>query len=204
MVIILWGDYLNRKTEILEAATKSFTSFGYKATTVEQVAKIANVGKGTVYNFFENKQQLLQFVVKNLIDEMQAEADKTLNPEDSFMTNAHNGLMKMLQFRDRHLLFAKLIEEERQLATPEVSQMLVKIEDEIVSYLADRILIGIEKDEIISCNPKHVAYLLLKAYKAFIVDWQATYSEKLHEEEILNLFEITIFKGLAKKSDEVK
>ena len=56
--------------EILEAATKSFTIFGYKATTVEQVAKIANVGKGTVYNFFENKQQLLQFVVKNLINEM--------------------------------------------------------------------------------------------------------------------------------------
>ena len=195
---------MNRKTEILEAATKSFTLFGYKATTVEQVAKIANVGKGTVYNFFENKQQLLQFVVKNLIEEMQNEADKTLNPKDSFMTNAHNGLMKMLQFRDRHLLFAKLIEEERQLATPEVSQMLVKIEDEIVSYLSERILVGIEKDEIIPCDPKHVAYLLLKAYKAFVVDWQATYDETLHEDEILNLFKITIFKGLAKKSDEVK
>ncbi len=190
--------------EILEAATKSFTLFGYKATTVEQVAKIANVGKGTVYNFFENKQQLLQFVVKNLIEEMQSEADKTLNPNTSFMTNAHNGLMKMLQFRDRHLLFAKLIEEERQLATPEVSKMLGKIEDEIVSYLAGHIRVGIEKDEIISCEPKQVAYLLLKAYKAFIVDWQATYGEAMHEEDILNLFKVTIFKGLAKKSAEVQ
>jgi AcrR family transcriptional regulator len=190
--------------EILEAATKSFTLFGYKATTVEQVAKIANVGKGTVYNFFENKQQLLQFVVKNLIDEMRNEADKTLNPDDSFMKNAHNGLMKMLQFRDRHLLFAKLIEEERQLATPEVRLMLGEIEDEIVSYVANRIQIGIEKDEIIDCDPKQVAYLLLKAYKAFIVDWQATYGEAMHEKEILNLFKVTIFKGLAKKSAEVQ
>ena len=190
--------------EILEAATKSFTIFGYKATTVEQVAKIANVGKGTVYNFFENKQQLLHFAVKNLINEMQNEADKTLNPNDSFMTNAHNGLMRMLQFRDRHLLFAKLIEEERQLATPEVRKILGEIEDEIVSYIADLIQLGMEKDEIILCEPKQVAYLLLKAYKAFIVDWQATYGEAMQEEDILNLFKVTIFKGLAKRSADVQ
>lgn len=195
---------MDRKTEILDAATKSFTLFGYKATTVEQVAKIANVGKGTVYNFFENKQQLLQFVVKNLISEMQNEADNSLNSNESFMKNAHNCLMRMLHFRDRHLLFAKLIEEERQFATREVRQMLGKIEDEIVSYLANLIQLGIEKDEIILCETKQVAYLLLKAYKAFIVDWQATYGEAMQEEDILNLFKITIFKGLAKKSADVQ
>ena len=195
---------MNRKIEILEAATKSFTLFGYKATTVEQVAKIANVGKGTVYNFFENKQQLLQFVVKNVIDEMQNEANKVLNPNAPFMTNAHNGLIQMLKFRDRHLLLAKLIEEERQFATPEVRKMLGEIEDEIVSYLAALIQKGIEKGEVIACEPKQVAYLLLKAYKAFIADWQATYGEVMHEDEILNLFKITIFKGLAKKSAGVQ
>lgn len=200
---MLWGDCLNRKVEIVEAAKKSFTLFGYKATTVEQVAKIANVGKGTIYNFFENKQELLQFVVKNLIDEMQSEAAKSLNPNNSFMTNAHNMLMRMLQFRDRHLLLAKLIEEERQFATPEVRNMLAKIEDEIVCYLAAHIQLGMEKGEIILCEPKQVAYLLLKAYKAFIVDWQATYGEVMLEEDILNLFSATIFKGLAKKTADV-
>ncbi|CAM5658051.1 HTH-type transcriptional repressor AcnR OS=Lysinibacillus sphaericus OX=1421 GN=acnR PE=4 SV=1 [Lysinibacillus sphaericus] len=35
---------MDRRQEIIEAAAKSFTLFGYKATTMEQVAKIANVG----------------------------------------------------------------------------------------------------------------------------------------------------------------
>lgn len=192
---------MNRRAEILEAATQSFALFGYKATTVDQVAKIANVGKGTVYNFFENKQELLKFAVKNLISEMQIEADQTLDSSASFMKNAHNGLMKMLQFRERHLLFAKLIEEEKQLATPEVRVMLSQIEDEIVSYLANRIKVGIQKQEIIECEPKQVAYLLLKAYKAFILDWQETYNEEMCEKDILSLFEKTIFRGLAKKSE---
>ncbi|MES9682444.1 helix-turn-helix domain-containing protein, partial [Gottfriedia acidiceleris] len=47
-----------KKQNILQAATKSFTIFGYKATTMSQIAKQANVGKGTIYTFFKNKEEL--------------------------------------------------------------------------------------------------------------------------------------------------
>ncbi|MGQ0422282.1 TetR/AcrR family transcriptional regulator, partial [Bacillus sp. HC-Mk] len=46
---------IDRKRSIIEAATKSFSAFGYKATTMYQVAKLANVGKGTIYTFFKNR-----------------------------------------------------------------------------------------------------------------------------------------------------
>lgn len=190
---------MDRRQEILQAATKSFTLFGYKATTIEQVAKIANVGKGTIYTFFENKDELFQEVVMNLIHEMKLETDRTIDLNSSFLNNAHTSLMKMLQFRERHLLFAKLIEEEKALRTPAVKQMLLKIESEIISYVSMRIQNGIEKDEIVDCNPQHVAYLLFKSYIAFIVDWQLTHDEPITEEEIVTLFNQTIFSGLAKK-----
>ena len=122
---------MDRRTEILEAATKSFSLFGYKATTVDQVAKIANVGKGTIYTFFDTKEQLLEHAVLNMVGEMKVEADYTIDPTLSFSKNAHNALIRMLQFRDRHLLFAKLIEEEKEIQTPAVKQMLLRIEDEI-------------------------------------------------------------------------
>lgn len=191
---------MDRRHEILIAATKSFTLFGYKATTIEQVAKIANVGKGTIYTFFKNKEELFQEVVFHLIGEMKRETDQLIDVNASFMQNAHTALMKMLQFRERHLLFAKLIDEERALGTPEVQQMLLKIESEIISYVSMRIRNGIAKDEVIECNPEHVAFLLFKSYLAFIVDWQLTHNEPLNEQEILTLFSETIFRGLAKKN----
>lgn len=190
---------MDRRHEILIAATKSFTLFGYKATTIEQVAKIANVGKGTIYTFFKNKEELFQEVVFHLIGEMKRETDQLIDVNASFMQNAHTALMKMLQFRERHLLFAKLIDEERALGTPEVQQMLLKIESEIISYVSMRIRNGIAKGEVIDCNPEHVAFLLFKSYLAFIVDWQLTHNEPLNEQEILTLFSETIFRGLAKK-----
>lgn len=188
---------MDRRHEILQAATKSFTLFGYKATTIEQVAKIANVGKGTIYTFFSNKEELFQEVVIHLIHQMTHEADGLIDVEASFTQNAHRALMKMLEFRERHLLFAKLLEEEMALRTPEVKQMLLKIESEIISYVSARIRKGIEKGEVVPCNPEHVAFLLFKSYLAFIVDWQLTHNESLDEKEILDLFNETIFRGLA-------
>ena len=190
---------MDRRQEILDAASKSFSLFGYKPTTMDQVAKIANVGKGTIYTFFSNKEELLQEVVVSMIREMKTEMDTTIVPTLGFMENAHIALMRILQFRARHLLFAKLLEEEKELRTPAVKNMLHQIENEIVSYVAGRIQVGIDKGEINDCHPENVAYLLLKSYMAFVVDWQVTHEEELSEEAILNLFKQTIFRGLAKK-----
>ncbi len=187
---------MDRRQEILEAATKSFTLFGYKATTMEQVAKIANVGKGTIYTFFANKEILFQEIAMSLVREMQAEADAVLDASASFMDNAHNALMKMLQFREKHLLFAKLLEEEKELRTPAVKQALARIETEILSYVTELIQRRIVKEEIRDCDAELVSFLLLKAYLAFVVDWHELHGEIIPEEKILNLFKETIFRGL--------
>ncbi|MGE8036067.1 TetR family transcriptional regulator [Lysinibacillus sp. KCTC 33748] len=187
---------MDRRQEILEAATKSFTLFGYKATTMEQVAKIANVGKGTIYTFFANKEILFQEIAMSLVREMQAEADAVLDASASFMDNAHNALMRMLHFREKHLLFAKLLEEEKELRTPAVKQALVRIENEILSYVTELIQRRIVKGEIRDCDAELVSFLLLKAYLAFVVDWHELHGEIIPEEKILNLFKETIFRGL--------
>ncbi|GLC89861.1 TetR/AcrR family transcriptional regulator [Lysinibacillus piscis] len=187
---------MDRRQEILEAAAKSFTLFGYKATTMEQVAKIANVGKGTIYTFFANKEILFQEIVMSLVNEMKIEADAVLDASASFMDNAHQALMKLLQFREKHLLFAKLIEEEKELRTPAVKQVLAQIETEIISYIAELIQRRIDTGEIKNCDGQLVSYLLFKAYLAFVVDWYESHGEVIEEERILNLFQETIFRGL--------
>ena len=59
-----------RKKIIMEAAKKSFALFGYKGTTVDQIAKIAGIGKGSVYISFNNKEEILREIIVSLIEEM--------------------------------------------------------------------------------------------------------------------------------------
>ena len=187
---------MDRRQEILEAASKSFSLFGYKATTMDQVAKIANVGKGTIYTFFENKEILFQEIVVKLISEMILAAEQEIETNRPFQENAHNVLMKILQFREVHQLYAKLVEEEKELRTPTVETMLIRIEKEIVSYISEKINIAVDKKELCPCDSELVAFLLFKSYIGLVADWVETHDSELSEERIAALFRDTIFKGL--------
>ncbi len=187
---------MDRKQEILVAAAKSFSMFGFKATTMEQVAKIANVGKGTIYTFFANKEEVFNEVVLSMINEMRTEADIAAIEGGSFETNAHARLMHMLKFRKTHLLYAKLIDEEKEIRTPAVAEVLKSIEKEIVSYIEEKIKNAIRKGELKQCDTELVAYLLFKSYLSLVVDWGKTHEHELEEERIVKLLSGTVFSSL--------
>lgn len=187
---------MDRRQEILAAAAKSFSLFGYKATTMDQVAKIANVGKGTIYIFFANKEELFNAIVLNMMQEMRIEADAVTVEGAPFQQNAHARLMRMLEFRESHQLYAKLIDEEKEIRTPAVSEVLVAIEKEIVSFIKGKIERAIAKGELKPCDSELVAYLIFKSYMALVADWSKTHDKDLNEKQIAGLLSDTIFKSL--------
>lgn len=56
-----------RPHEILKAALDVFVSHGYEATRLEDVAERAGVSKGTIYLYFESKEELFAEVVRQAI-----------------------------------------------------------------------------------------------------------------------------------------
>ena len=190
---------MNKKQEILEAATTSFTMFGYKATTIEQVAKLAKVGKGTVYTFFDNKEKLLQEAVLTMVHDMRVETEASFDTSIPFMENVHNSIIRLLQYRERHLLFVKLLEEEKRMQTPAVKETIVSINREIINYVSEKLKTAIERGVIRDCNTEIIAYVMLKSYIALIVDWEQTYGEPLSEQQIVEVIKTTILGGLTLK-----
>lgn len=47
-----------KKERILEAAEKVFSSHGYEKATMDEIMNLADVGKGTIYKYYGNKEQL--------------------------------------------------------------------------------------------------------------------------------------------------
>ncbi|MFP3472982.1 TetR/AcrR family transcriptional regulator, partial [Micrococcus sp. SIMBA_144] len=75
---------------------------------MDQVAKLANVGKGTIYTFFKNKEELFDEIVSSLIKEMTHEAAEVIDPDATFSENVHAALFRLLEFRKEHKLTIKL------------------------------------------------------------------------------------------------
>ncbi|HEX6051632.1 MAG TPA: TetR/AcrR family transcriptional regulator [Gemmatimonadaceae bacterium] len=56
-----------RPQELLDAALEVFSTYGYRATRLEQVAEAAGVTKGAIYYYFETKEELLKQALQNRI-----------------------------------------------------------------------------------------------------------------------------------------
>lgn len=189
-------EIIDRKKQIVDAATKSFSLFGYKATTMDQVAKLANVGKGTIYTFFSNKEELFDEIAFSLMNEMKARAEEAISPNVTFSENVHNALFSMLEYRKEHKLTIKLYQEAREMGTPAVSDALHKLEQMVVEFLSERISRAIESKAIKPCNPEMTAFVMLKLYVALIFDWERERGE-LDKDEIANLFKLYLIEGLS-------
>jgi len=72
------ADTGTRRQSILEAAEKVFEAHGYAEATIEQVAIEAGIAKGSVYNYFQSKQDLFHQVLLLAFAEDQAQMDRLL------------------------------------------------------------------------------------------------------------------------------
>ena len=59
----------NTKQEILEAALDLFSVQGFEATSLSQIADAVGIRKASLYSHFENKQAILDALVKDVLDQ---------------------------------------------------------------------------------------------------------------------------------------
>jgi AcrR family transcriptional regulator len=70
-----------KRRQILEGAEKVFRAQGFDAASMGEIARAAGVSKGTLYVYFENKEQLFQSIVSEQC-KAQAEGIFNFGPDD--------------------------------------------------------------------------------------------------------------------------
>lgn len=69
-----------KKEGILSEATKAFTRFGFKKTSVDQIARMAGVAKGTIYLACQSKQDLFYQVLHREVRKWVADVSTAIDP----------------------------------------------------------------------------------------------------------------------------
>ncbi|KMK76068.1 TetR/AcrR family transcriptional regulator [Alkalihalobacillus pseudalcaliphilus] len=177
----------NKKETILTAAKEAFSKYGYKATTIDQIAKIANVGKGTIYTTFKNKDDLFNEVLHDLLNEVQDIFHRSISEGKDLIENISMALKELLLFREQHQLLVKLQDEMTYFAS-ESSKRALKEFDQVIVRLIDHYLQQAEQRKKIVSPHRHVtAYLMYKTYMMLVSDYEEQY-EPLQQEEIITIF----------------
>jgi len=97
----------NTKEKIIETAQKLFGKYGYNRTSVDEIAKIAHIAKGTIYHYFKSKSELLEEVIKReeilLRDELKKNIDLAITPQDklrAFVMTRFNFIKNLSNYYD--------------------------------------------------------------------------------------------------------
>ena len=70
-----------KRKRILDAAVKLFSKKGYEQTSIEELAREAGVGKGTVYSYFHNKRDIVKAFCDDMLDFTRSELAAKTNPD---------------------------------------------------------------------------------------------------------------------------
>ena len=73
----------NKRPRLVTAATAVFAEKGYASTRVADIAERAGVGKGTVYEYFSSKEELLFAVFESINEEISSRMKHALSEGES-------------------------------------------------------------------------------------------------------------------------
>jgi AcrR family transcriptional regulator len=128
-----------KKECILTAAARAFARFGFKKTSIEEIAKDAGVAKGTIYLACDTKEDLFYQAVHREVRAWNAEVAKLIDPrapadelliacaEASYRYLEARPLVKDLLFGHHHLVlpeWADRLDELRALGRANIIELL--------------------------------------------------------------------------------
>ncbi len=98
-----------RRQEILAAAIKVFGKKGFAATCVGDVADAAGMAKGTVYLYFESKEEIYATAVRLAIEQMQALSAERMRPSKGVRERLAVAISVRMEFWHEQLSLYRLL-----------------------------------------------------------------------------------------------
>lgn len=108
------GDHSEKIDEIIQAAQKKFGFYGFKKTSMIEIARDLNMSKGLLYYYFPDKEHLYKAVVEKEIKEFEVKVDKELHPMDDPSEDIKKYLKLRLNYFRSLLNFSRFRLDEMQ------------------------------------------------------------------------------------------
>ncbi len=156
-----------KKQKILRAAKELFSRFGFKKTTVDEIAEAAGISKRTLYEVFENKEKLLAELVmaealtfrKELVNQMKALGD----PVEKMQLLCELSR----QYFDENPFLGQVLADGARLYTPFLGDEISLIEAGMREVIARLLVEGVQKGVFRKMDVKLTTACVFKLYRGF-------------------------------------
>lgn len=139
---------MDKREEIMKAAIHLFSEKGYSATSVQEIAHECKISKGTLYNFFESKEELLIRVIQHNYEKMLSQAEH-LNLDESLPLKERLIQKIVVQFdgvRENKDYMSMLLRALPPHDNPKISSLMKRIQFTMTNWYKDCLIEAYGKD----------------------------------------------------------
>lgn len=190
-----------KEEQILNAAKKLFTNYGFKKVSMDEIASEAGVTKKTVYTYFSSKEELLKYCIKEELQNMRKIIENVESKKLDFMETIHQVIYNLLKYKKNCKFLKMLFNESEILKSEQLKENLKIVDKEIQNYIRKELELAIQKEKIEVQNVDIMTFLIYKMYIALMIDWNEDY-KKLDEKEIADNILHFLVNGLKRKEVE--
>lgn len=102
-------DYDSKRQEIIEKSKKVFAKHGYHNTNLSLISKKCGMGRTTLYQYFENKDEIFYYTVGSTLDEINTQVDViTANEKLTFIEKLKEIIQQLTENQDNNNTFILL------------------------------------------------------------------------------------------------
>ena len=158
-----------KRKRILRAAIELFTKKGFEKTIIEDITRKANVAKGTFYNFFEKKEDVLLYFLNTEIELSREEIDLKISPQNNFLDQLELLVSTYLKHIFRNKDFAKILFRDRIM---EWGTRNNNNELDLLQSLSQLIELAKQKNKIRkNLDTKRFAEIIFSINTMYIIHW---------------------------------
>ncbi len=182
-----------KEKKILESARKFFFRYGFKKTSMDEIAEDAGISKGSLYNYFKNKEDLFIQVgeckQKETFEKV-LKQKKGLERADAIMIHYVLYMVQDVNEMVKEYAMSKMVLEELML----VGMDLMGDHPDHIAQSIELIQEGIDQGIFKPGDNMKRAFLLNQIIKVFFLRW-VRMDQQEAETEIRDIHEL-IFDGL--------
>ncbi len=168
-------EYLYHRKEILNTALKLFSEKGFHNVSMNEIARESEFAVGTLYKFFENKEDLYKSLIIEKAEEFHSALIEALEKEGDELERIRSCIDAKIEVFLKNLDFARLYLTETQGACFSVKagldEELKRHYEDYVSRLSDVFMSGIKKGVFKKFDPYLLALALNGITNSFLFEY---------------------------------
>lgn len=178
-------DYAKRKQEIIDCTIRLLIENGYHNTNLKGIAQELGLGRTTIYQYFENKDDIINYAIRNAFEVLEARCEEIIKNNDMTIIEKIKAIVLALATDNQNekSVSAFLInlwiifKMENTVIKEKIKAHFRKVEKIICRLLEE----GMDLKEIKQLNAESVSRTIYMLIQSFIINAEIYHNTSLDE-----------------------